>query len=702
MIYFQGKRILSAIFDMDGTMFDTERLRFKTLKQAAMEIFGSPLSDETLTGSLGLSAKRAEALAKANHGADFPYAQVRQRADELELAHVRNHGVPIKDGLLDVLERLRRCGLTMAVATSSRRAIAEEYLINANVLKYFDITVCGDEVEQGKPHPEIFLNAASALNCLPEHCLMLEDSENGLLSAIRANGQPILIEDIKPPAPEVKAGALQAYTSMSEFLADLSDCMPHLGVPELTEPFPQALNQFSVGIHGFGAMGGGYLAQIFSHWDGYTRPCEIIAATRSPMLRETIQAFGRYSVRYGATSFDQTIENMSMIDMDDEQAVIRMYDVAEIVGLSLPESAIRKQAGVIAQGLIRRFERRSRVLTLLIVLNKVGGAAFVREQVEAHLRRLASPQLCQRILDNTYFAETVVSRIVSKLSTDALLRQLRIKSKMFENTLSEESRTPATASKKRVPDYEQLISRFRPYAQSSQALSQLHLILFNSEPDMPLYAERCGHLLERLRQVKTVADITQTQVIKNLLWNGPHAVIAWYASLLGHTWLGQGMGDTRVSALAHRLIREEIGPALTAQNPEAADAVEDFSQVFLKRCATSFKDPCARVARDPLRKLQRHERIFRSIDLARKHGILTPSLEFGAALAVHYALRNPNEKDQECQLIRKIYREKGELLSVLSYVGDYNGRPYSGLDPVTDKDLLESISRRFIELKTPD
>ena len=67
MIYFQGKRILSAIFDMDGTMFDTERLRFKTLKQAAMEIFGSPLSDETLTGSLGLSAKRAEALAKANH-----------------------------------------------------------------------------------------------------------------------------------------------------------------------------------------------------------------------------------------------------------------------------------------------------------------------------------------------------------------------------------------------------------------------------------------------------------------------------------------------------------------------------------------------------------------------------------------------------------------------------------------------------------
>ena len=72
MIYFQGKRIFSAIFDMDGTMFDTERLRFKTLKQAAEEIYGTPLSEETLIGSLGLSAKKAEALARANHGDDFP------------------------------------------------------------------------------------------------------------------------------------------------------------------------------------------------------------------------------------------------------------------------------------------------------------------------------------------------------------------------------------------------------------------------------------------------------------------------------------------------------------------------------------------------------------------------------------------------------------------------------------------------------
>jgi len=699
MLFFQGKRIFSAIFDMDGTLFDTERLRFKTLKQASLEITGKALSEHTLIGSLGLSAKKAEALAKAHNGEGFPYAQVRKRADELELEYVRNHGVPIKDGLLEVLERLRKAGLTMAVATSSRRAIAEEYLINANVLKYFDITVCGDEVSQGKPHPEIFLQAAHALNCEPGNCFMVEDSENGMLSAIRAEGQAILIEDIKPPAPQVKAGALKAYRSMNEFLADLNACVADLGMPALNEPFPASLNQFRVGIHGFGAIGGGYLTQVFSHWDGYTRPCEIIAATRSRMLRESVSAFGRYSVRYGATSFDQTIENVRMIDMDNAAAVIDMYTAAEIIGLSLPEQAIRHQAKVIAKGLLQRFERRGRELTLLIVLNKIGGAAFVRRHVQAELALLCPPAISEQVLQKTHFAETVVSRIVSKLSNDALVRQLRIKSQMFQNSLEGE---PALASKATtpLPEYERLIGRFRPFAQSSSAMSQLHLILFNSEADMPLYVERGSDLLERLRQVQTVPDIAQIQVIKNRLWNGPHAIIAWYASLLGHAWVGQGMGDARVSALAERLIRQEVAPALMAENPQMSEAVSRFADAFLERCKTSFKDPCTRVGRDPLRKLQRNERILSSIDLARKHGIQTPALAFGAALAIHYALRCDASKDLEAQAIRQVYIDNGaNVEAVLTHAGDVNGRPFPGLSPTQDAELIGAIADQFRQLQ---
>ncbi len=66
----------------------------------------------------------------------FPIKKFEKKADEMELEYIRKHGVPIKKGLVQVLERLRKSGLRMAVATSSRRAIAEEYLINANVYKF--------------------------------------------------------------------------------------------------------------------------------------------------------------------------------------------------------------------------------------------------------------------------------------------------------------------------------------------------------------------------------------------------------------------------------------------------------------------------------------------------------------------------------------------------------------------------------------
>jgi HAD superfamily hydrolase (TIGR01509 family) len=202
---FQNKLIEGAIFDMDGTMFDTETLRFKMLKQASKEIYGKEISDQLLYNSLGISAVTAEKLAKETYGNDYPYKKIRARADELERGYVREKGVPVKEGLYNLLERLKKNGVLIALATSSRREIAEEYLINARVLRFFDITVCGEEVERGKPDPEIFLKAANELNCEPGSCLIFEDSRNGLIAASAAGGHPHLHNKTsKTPTPKSK------------------------------------------------------------------------------------------------------------------------------------------------------------------------------------------------------------------------------------------------------------------------------------------------------------------------------------------------------------------------------------------------------------------------------------------------------------------------------------------------------------------
>ncbi len=574
---------------MDGTMFDTERLRMKMLKQASKEIFGVELSDSLLYDSLGVSAVTAEKLAKNQYGPDYPYKKIRARADELERGYVREHRVPIKEGLYNLLERLKKNGVLIALATSSRREIAEEYLLNAKVLRFFDIIVCGEEVTRGKPDPEIFLKAATELNCEPSNCFIFEDSEKGLQAAGAAGGIPIFIKDIKEPAPEIKALAFKSYEKMTDLLRDLTQQMPKMPPPSLNEHFPQSIGYMVAGIHGFGAIGGGYLAQIFSHWDGYTRPRQLIGATSNSLIRQLVNALGKYQVKYESLAYFQTIANITLIDMDDEAQIVDMYKKSQIVGLALPEKAIRTQAKRIAKGLIERYDSTGEPLTLLIVMNKVNAAKYVHNHVANALEVLAGQEKAKKILANTYFSETVVNRMVSRIPDDVVLSKIQNEmyrmhriimdnsakmTQMFEFSkayLTEVNATaPVEANKNENKAIYQAINVAEDVSfvtQFAVELSKLNVTLFSSEPDMPIYASKGSPVLEHLRQVVTVDDIKAMQEIKNKLSNGPHAVIAWYSALLGYKTIGQGMGDLRVSTLAENILKKEIKPALLAENP---------------------------------------------------------------------------------------------------------------------------------------
>ncbi|OIF67055.1 bifunctional mannitol-1-phosphate dehydrogenase/phosphatase [Acinetobacter baumannii] len=650
MLIFHGKPVHGAIFDMDGTMFDTERLRFQILQQASQELIGQEFSHEYLMQCLGLSATTAEKLAQRLYGVDVPYKEIRKRADEMELEHIRKHGVPIKKGLVQVLERLRKSGLRMAVATSSRRAIAEEYLINTNVYKFFDVITCGDEVEQGKPHPEIFLKAASQLHLDANQCLMFEDSENGLTSAHTSKGLTILLKDIKEPNDEMLEKAHFYYDQMYDFLTDLDQFIPVMDMPEIQEPFPQSLNQLTVGIHGFGAIGGGYIAQILSHWDGYTKPKRIIASTRNSLFREAVNAFGTYSIRYGQFSYDERIENMTIVDSDNEQQMLEMYTHSSLIALCLPEQAIESESKIIAKGLYARFNSQLEIciepLTFLIILNKVGAKYLVMKHLKEALLELTNDEdVTEHILKEHYFCDTVVNRMVSKLSNQNLYRQLRIKHNFLEQHLEDvEQEDQIEIEDCNKLNQDQLnqasiyVDNMRRNFQPGHILQSMDLILFHSETDMPIYVEKGSPLLEKLRQVVLVDQITDIQLIKNRLWNGVHAMLAWYASLMGYESIGVAMGDHSVKAFAENLIAE-VKQGLAIVLPNYAKDLDRMSQSFLDSCEYAFKDPCQRVARDPLRKLNHNERVMASIAVNICHDLPYKNLLKGAALGYAYAIQ---------------------------------------------------------------
>ncbi|TCB66429.1 bifunctional mannitol-1-phosphate dehydrogenase/phosphatase [Acinetobacter sp. ANC 4178] len=647
MLKFHEHVVLGAIFDMDGTMFDTERLRFQTLKQASQELIGQSFSNAYLMACLGLSATTAHELAQETYGADIPYAAIRKRADELELESVRSYGVPIKKGLVQVLERLRKSGLRMAVATSSRRAIAEEYLINANVYKFFDVVVCGDEVEKGKPHPEIFLTAAEKLNLNADQCLMFEDSENGVTSAFEAKGITVLFKDIKPANANMRDKANYYYENMYDYLEDLDGYIAKQDLPQLQESFPQTLNQLTVGIHGFGAIGGGYLAQILSHWDGYTRPKRIVASTRNALFREAVNAFGGYCIRYGQISYDESIQNMTVIDADDEAQMTDMYVESSLIAVCLPENALVHEVKMIAKGLYERHTHQSgqatEPLTVLIILNKVNAKQLFLDYLRQALNDLTSVAITEQILQQHYFCDTVVNRMVSKLNQKNLYRQLKIKYNIFkqfqeevenENAdLDESIQLDSTQEHQAAVYIEDLRRNFQP----SHILQSMDLILFHAELDMPIYVENQSPLLSKMRQMVLVDDISEIQLIKNRLWNGTHAMMAWYASLLGHETIGIAMGDVQLQQFSQQLLAQ-VKQGLLLQLPHREADLNRLTQSFIDSCKFAFKDPCSRVARDPLRKLESSERVLSSVQQLIVNGQAYDQLIAGAVLGYGYAI----------------------------------------------------------------
>jgi HAD superfamily hydrolase (TIGR01509 family) len=212
----------AVIFDMDGLMLDTERINQMAWRRAAAE-WGYTFPDEIYLVAVGRTVRDTKALFRRTFGPDFPFEAMYQRKQDYVDAYIGNQGLPLKSGLLELLDLVEGLSLAKAIATSTIRSQALKKLTIAGLIDRFETIVCGDEIPKGKPAPDIFLAAAERLQVLAAGCLVLEDSEAGIRAAHAAGMRPIMIPDMKQPTPEIAALAYKVLSSLFEVEALLQN-----------------------------------------------------------------------------------------------------------------------------------------------------------------------------------------------------------------------------------------------------------------------------------------------------------------------------------------------------------------------------------------------------------------------------------------------------------------------------------------------
>ena len=217
-------QIKAVIFDMDGTLFDTEKISANGWF-AAGEHLGCPMSEEMVTSFRGNND--AGITEKLSTFLTLPQVEeawvVRNRysVEQIDL-----YGVPLKKGLRQAFDELKDSGIRLCVATGSDRERALRLCRLAGIDGDLEFCLCGSEVTKGKPAPDMYLIAANRLNLPPENCLVVEDSFNGVRAAHAAACPVIMIPDMDPPDDEMRSlcdGILESLDEIPQFLRGFQD-----------------------------------------------------------------------------------------------------------------------------------------------------------------------------------------------------------------------------------------------------------------------------------------------------------------------------------------------------------------------------------------------------------------------------------------------------------------------------------------------